>query len=692
MKPFFETLKPQDNLQKAAILMRRFKLDSLPVGNADGQLLGIMSKANLYDAVAAGMAPDTPIEGLFVKKNIMTLQDDISYEEAAGIVRKSQAGAAVVLNKSGKVVGIFTKAGWIMAMFKQEELLNCQFRAILNTMHNGLVVVNSEGVIINLNHAAEKIFRPRSFQSLGKPADFLLRGLKLDDVLVNGQVAIGIKHSVDHLCLLCNITPLMRENRISGAVIVFQDLSDLNRIALELESTTELYETLHSVMEIAYDGIVVVDEKGIISTVNRAAAEFFRKKQEAMIGRPVDEVVENSRLKTVIKTGVSEINQLQLIDGVPYVVSRLPIIREGRVVGAVGKIMFRHLEEVQELARKLANLDQQLAYYKKKLHNAPEGRIGFDRIVTADPTFLEVKKKAEIVAQGTSNILITGESGTGKELIVQAIHETGFCSKGPLIKINCAAIPDHLLESEFFGYASGAFTGAQRSGRQGKLALADGGTLFLDEIGDMSLNLQSKLLRVLQDKCFEPLGSNNIVQVSIRLIVATNHDLAQLVREGRFRSDLYYRLNVIHFHLPPLRERRDDICLLLNFFLEKYNRIFGTQIRDISKSARQILLNHHWPGNVRELENVVERIVNFVRGIKIEVSDLPMSLREKNQNRSHLSVQSSLKQLFQSSREGHEKDVILAALNQAGGNKAETARILGISRSWLYEKMGRVGL
>jgi transcriptional regulator with PAS, ATPase and Fis domain len=296
------------------------------------------------------------------------------------------------------------------------------------------------------------------------------------------------------------------------------------------------------------------------------------------------------------------------------------------------------------------------------------------------------------VARGTSNILITVESGTGKELIVQAIHETGFCSKGPLIKINCAAIPDHLLESEFFGYAPGAFTGAQRSGRQGKLALADGGTLFLDEIGDMSFNLQGKLLRVLQEKCFEPLGSNRTVQVSIRLIAATNHDLARLVREGRFRSDLYYRLNVIHFHLPPLRERRDDICLLLNVFLEKYNRIFGTHIRDISKSARQILLDHHWPGNVRELENVVERIVNFVRGSKIEVGDLPLYLREKDQNKSHASGQSPSRQLFQTSRDDHEKEMILAALNQAGGNKAKAARILGISRSWLYEKMARAGL
>ncbi|MBF0232981.1 MAG: sigma 54-interacting transcriptional regulator [Desulfamplus sp.] len=692
MMSSFETLTPMDSLQKTAMIMRRSKLDILPVTDADGQLIGIMTKANLYDAVAAGMLPDRSIEGLFVIKNLVTLQDDTSYEEAAEIVRKSRAGSAVVIDKRGKVSGIFTKAGWIMAMFNKEEELNSQLRAILNTMHNGLVVVDSNGLIINLNHAAEKILCTTSSRSIGKSADSLLQGLKIDDVLVKGEVSIGIKHRIEDLSLLCNITPLISEGQIISAVIVFQDLTDLNRIASELETVTELYETLRSVMEIAYDGIILVNEKGIISTVNRAAADFFRKEPDSMVGKPVDEVVENSRLKDVLRTGVADINQLQFIGGVPYVASGLPIMREGRVIGAVGKIMFRHLEEVQDLARKLVNLDQQLAYYKKKLRDSPDDRVGFGRIVTADPVFKKIKEKAEIVARGTSNILITGESGTGKELIVQAIHETGFCSNGPLIKINCAAIPDHLLESEFFGYAPGAFTGAHKNGKVGKLAMADGGTLFLDEIGDMSLNLQSKLLRVLQDKCFEPVGSNRTVQVSIRLIAATNHDLTKLIREGRFRSDLYYRLNVIHFHLPPLRERPNDIKLLLNFFLEKYNRIFGTSILDISKNAQQVLLDYHWLGNVRELENVVERIVNFVRGSKIEIDDLPLYLREKDQSISNASSRSPLRQLFQTSREDHEKEMILAALNKAGGNKAKAARILGISRSWLYEKMTRAGL
>lgn len=693
MKSSFETLSPRDNLQTAAMVMRRSQLDTVPVIEDSGQLLGIMSKANLYDAVAAGMLLDTPIESLFVKKDIVTLQDNTSYKDASEIVRESRVGSAVVLDKTGKVVGIFTKAGWIMAMFNKEEELNCQLRAILDTMHNGLVVVDADGLIININHAAEKILGTTSSDSIGKPADFLLRKLKLDDVLVKGEVAIGIKHCIDDTTLLCNITPLISEDQIASAVIVFQDLTDLKRIASELETVTELYETLRSVMEIAYDGIIVVNEKGVISTINRAAANFFRKDPGSMIGKPVDEVVENSRLKDVLRTGIAETNQLQFIGGVPYVVSGLPIIRDGRIIGAVGKIIFRHLEEVQELAQKLVNLDQQLAYYKKQLHDTPEGRIGFDRIVTTDPTFKNIKEKAEIVARGNSNILITGESGTGKELIVQAIHETGFNSKGPLIKINCAAIPDHLLESEFFGYAPGAFTGAQRNGKEGKLALADGGTLFLDEIGDMSSNLQGKLLRVLQDKCFEPLGSNCTIKVSIRVIAATNHNLAQLVREGRFRSDLYYRLNVIHFHLPPLRERRNDIVLLLNFFLDKYNRIFGTDIRDISKSAQQILLDHHWPGNGRELENVVERIVNFVRGSQIDVGDLPLYLREKDPgSRSGLPEIYPSRQLFQTSRDDHEKEVIQAALDQAGGNKAKAARILGISRSWLYEKMARSGL
>ncbi|BBO69830.1 sigma-54-dependent Fis family transcriptional regulator [Desulfosarcina alkanivorans] len=693
MRKSFETLSPEDDLQKAAELMRSIKLDVLPVTRKeDGRLLGIMTKANIYDAVSGGLPPNTLIKGLFRKKDIITLQKEMSYEDASQTVRKSQTGTAIVLDRNGKVTGIFTKAGWIMAMFHQEELLNSRLRAILDTMHNGLLVVDSDGFVTTVNAAAEKMLSVKFSRIKRKPVDSLLRNLHLGDVLTKGNVFIGIKQTVDCSALLCNVTPIISDSQISGAVIVFQDTTDIDQISSKLESVTKLYKTLDSIMEIAYDGIVVVDANGTISMVNRAAEDFFRIPSKKMIGRPVDKVIENTRLHVVAQTGVAEINQLQFIGGTPYAVSSLPIMREGRVIGAVGKILFRHLEEVRDLARKLEDLGHQRALYQNKIRDNQEGRFGFDRIVTSDPELKRIKEEAGVVAKRPSNILITGESGTGKELIAQAIHETGFCSKGLLVKVNCAAIPDNLLESEFFGYVPGAFTGAQNKGRKGKMVLADGGTLFLDEIGDMSLSLQSKLLRVLQEKSFEPLGSDKTTHVDPRIIAATNHDLERLVSEGRFRSDLYYRLNVINLHIPPLRDRAGDAQLLFHFFLEKYNRIFGTSIRKVSKNVREILDAHHWPGNIRELENVVERIANLARSEKVDVGDLPPYLKEQPGKRTSRDRSTSADKLLIKSRDQHEREVILTALEQAGGNKAKAARILGISRSWLYAKMNRVGL
>ena len=688
----FESLIPGDDLQRAALLMRRYKLDGLPVISEDGRLLGLMTKANLYEAVAAGKLPNTPVEDFFIKKDVVTLQAGMSYDEVTEIVRNSRVGTAIVLNDQEKVVGIFTKARWIMAMFENETILNNQMRVIIDSMHNGLVAVDSRGLVTKINQTAEKIFGITASQAHGKPVPLHFQGLELEDVLVKGMVSIGVKSIHGDHSLLCNITPIINIGNISGAIIIFQDLTDLECIASELESVTKLYDILQSVMEIAYDGIIVVDKKGIITMVNQTAANFFHKPVETMTGKPVDKIFKNSRLHEVAKTGVAELHQLQFIGGTPHVVSRMPIMRDGKVLGAVGKILFSDFKDVRNLARKLIGLDQKVAYYKNQIRNGSNNSITFDQIITSHETFKKIKEKAEIAARGSSSILLTGESGTGKELMAQSIHEAGVGRHKRLVKVNCAAIPADLLESEFFGYVPGAFTGAQKNGRQGKIALADGGTLFLDEIGDMSPNLQSKLLRVLQDKSFEPIGSNKTIRVNFRVIAATNQDLYKMVQEKRFRGDLYYRLNVINFHIPPLRERPQDIILLVHFFIEKYNHILGSGIQDISDDAMNILLHHTWPGNVRELENVIERIANFVKGSTIETGDLPVHLRENDKKPLHSIRQTPATQLFHASRKHNEKVTIQAALKETYGNKTQAARILGISRSWLYEKMSRTGL
>ncbi len=344
------------------------------------------------------------------------------------------------------------------------------------------------------------------------------------------------------------------------------------------------------------------------------------------------------------------------------------------------------LKEGAAVGRKVGSLPRG----DREAKPAPDG--DFDHIVTADPVFRQIIDEAAIVSRGTSNILITGESGTGKELIAQAIHRNSAFRTGPLVKVNCAAIPESLMESEFFGYVPGAFTGANRGGKKGKLAMADGGTLFLDEIGDMPAALQGKLLRVIQDKCFEPIGSNTPQKVDVRFIAATNQDIREMLHSGRFRADLFYRLNVIHLHIPPLRSRSQDIPLLVRYFLERYNRIFGTHVSDVTKEAREIFRAYPWPGNVRELENVIERGINFARGPFIGKQDLPVHLRDYQEPASADRPGESLSHRLRPSREDHEREVIIQALERTNGNRARAARALGISRSWLYEKMSKMGL
>ncbi|NOX33063.1 MAG: PAS domain-containing protein [Deltaproteobacteria bacterium] len=687
----YETLRPGDPITRAASLFRKTRFDGLPVIDSRGGLKGVMTKANLYDAVSSGTLPGRPIDG-FYTRNPVTVQDHISYDDLSRIVRTSKVGTGIVLNDRNEVTGVFSKADWIKGMFKKEAMLSSRLKAIYDTMHNGLIAVDSRGRITDINNAARKILDMTSEQALGQAADTVLPGLDINRIIISRQPLIGVNYQHKSISLLCNITPVKGEKAGQGAIIVIQDTTDLARIISELANVTHQYETLDSIMEIAYDGIIVVDKSSRITMLNRSASRLLNKNTKDLIGRPAREVIDNTMLHIVIKTGLPEKNKVRMINGEPYVVTILPIKKQGKIIGAVCKILFRDVDEIKELVQKLDNLDQELAYYKDEVCHKTTASAEFDTILTNDPEFKRIKKEGQVASRGASNVLITGESGTGKELFAKAIHMAGLCSQGPLVRVNCAAIPDSLLEAEFFGYAPGAFTGASSKGRIGKLAAADSGTLFLDEIGDMSFSLQSKLLRVLQDQVFEPVGSDTSVKVNIRFIAATNQDLVKLVNEGRFRKDLYYRLNVIHLPLPPLRKRVNDIELLAGYFLEKYNRTFGASVSYISKDVLEIFNAHDWPGNVRELENVIERAINFAGTQFLEIGDLPMYLQEKTILSVKTQTTAPIHTLLKHNVGEHEINLIKQALESTGQNKAKAARLLGISRSWLYKKMARAGI
>jgi DNA-binding NtrC family response regulator len=317
---------------------------------------------------------------------------------------------------------------------------------------------------------------------------------------------------------------------------------------------------------------------------------------------------------------------------------------------------------------------------------AEEAHKGRFRIIGQSPAMQEVYAIIEKVAATPSTVLITGESGTGKELIAQALHDQSDRAQKPLIKVNCSAIPANLIESELFGHEKGAFTGAITS-KPGRFELADGGSLFLDEVGEIAAEIQVKLLRAIQEGEFERVGGIKTQRVDVRLISATNRDLRQAVERLEFRDDLYYRLNVVQISLPPLRDRRSDIPLLIDHFLAKYNTRLGRSVQGLEEETRDRLLAYAWPGNIRELENAIERCILFTDGDQVPPASLPPEIRQGAQESPALEDDTSLKAQVRAAAERVEKDLIVRALKQTGGNVTHAARLLKISRKSLQNKM-----
>ncbi|MDJ0853478.1 MAG: sigma-54 dependent transcriptional regulator [Myxococcota bacterium] len=349
-----------------------------------------------------------------------------------------------------------------------------------------------------------------------------------------------------------------------------------------------------------------------------------------------------------------------------------------------------HLDVVRRLVEQAIEVGR-LRAENRMLQHQLRSRYRFENVVGGSAALREVLDLVAKVAETDATVLVTGESGTGKELIARAIHYNSPRSERMLVTVNCGAIPEELLESELFGHVRGAFTSADRQ-REGRFALANGGTIFLDEIGDMSPNLQVKLLRVLQDRTFEPVGSSKTVSVDVRVVAATNQDLEQAIREGRFREDLFYRLNVFPIQVPPLRERREDVPLLVEHFLERASEKKQLKAGGISPEAMELLCAYSWPGNVRELENLMERLVILSGEGRIEASHLPAALLRRETPTVSVPQLPPTGLSFRDVVEDFETDLILQALEQTHWNKNQAARLLGLNRTTLLEKIKKKGL
>ncbi|MDQ7092303.1 sigma 54-interacting transcriptional regulator [Desulfosporosinus sp. PR] len=461
----------------------------------------------------------------------------------------------------------------------------------------------------------------------------------------------------------------------------------------ELNEAKKLIATLETVVDNPYEGLVVIDEHGQVVMINNFYLEALGLSGEQALGRHIHELTPHSKLPEIVRTGVTQFGEYWKVRDREFMIIRAPIKKDGKIIGALGKTLFKDMGLARVFAKKLTQLENDLKFYKEELRKIHRATYTFDDIIGEGPKITATLRLAQRAARTTSNVLITGESGTGKELFAHAIHNGSMRCHGPFIKVNCAAIPEQLLESELFGYAEGAFTGARKGGKPGKFELANHGTIFLDEIGDMSFSMQAKILRVIQEQEIERVGGTQPCQIDVRIIAATNRNLYDMVQEGTFRDDLFYRLNVMVVDLPALRKRPEDIELLANFLLMKLNQKLKTSVEGITREAMQILQNYAWPGNVRELESLLERTMNVVEEAFIYPEHLPVQLRQSE----------AFQYSFQAKQEGEqrkidvflhsaERDLLLDVLRRTKGNKAQAAKMLGIHRSLLYKKLTKLGL
>jgi transcriptional regulator with PAS, ATPase and Fis domain len=462
-------------------------------------------------------------------------------------------------------------------------------------------------------------------------------------------------------------------------------------------------QTLFRAFERASEGTLIVDREGRIVWINeRYLKRFGFDDPQAVLGKPVEQVIPNTRMHEVIDSGQPILLDIMDAPKKPLVVIRLPLKEDGQVIGAIGFALFDEWASLSPLVSRFLAMQEELAAARKAHRPARQAKYNFSNIVGISPVMLELKRTARRAAATHSPVLLLGETGTGKELLAHAIHSASPRAHKPFVSLSMAAIPEALLEAELFGVAPGAFTGADRRERQGKLHIAQGGTLFLDEIGDMPLALQAKLLRVLQEKEFEAVGSNEVVRADVRIVAATSRPLPDLVAQGAFRADLYYRLDVLSIRVPPLRERLGDLALICEAMLESFADARPGEPYELHPDALGLLARHPWPGNIRELRNVLERALLLsdtpMLGAHAVRAALKSAVRTSTAAASGDDMAEDEHVVDEPTPSGHaeamsayERGLIERVLAESS-SVAAAARRLGIGRATLYRKMAALGL
>jgi len=496
---------------------------------------------------------------------------------------------------------------------------------IFESIDNGLIAMDSQGIINIFNRAAEEITGIKAKDIIGKKGDEWVPNFNLKDLLHSKREKLGLKHKIGKKWVITNKSPIIVDEVVVGGVVVFQDISQIEDLSWELHSVKELKEKLNNILETVDDGICMINKSREITYVNHPFVKMFKKEGTQVLSRKIQDLFPKEKFQDNFFMGKDEVI-ITTRDGREFIMNARPIVIESKIRGNV--VVARELTEIAKLADRIEILSEKTRFLQEELEKKEGLNPSFNSIIGKSGSLIESLTLASKGARTDAAILIRGESGTGKELVARAIHGAGSRSDKAFVGMNCAAIPSNLLESELFGYEKGAFTGAYKD-KRGKFEIANGGTIFLDEIGDMDKAMQAKLLRVLQEQEIERVGGVKPIKIDVRIIAATNSPLEKMMEEGSFRRDLYYRLNVITVMLPPLRQRKGDIPLLVEYFTEKISKKYDLPNCSIKKSALTALEQYHFPGNVRELENMIEGGMTLSNSDWITIEDLPSYLGDE---------------------------------------------------------------
>ena len=564
---------------------------------------------------------------------------------------------------------------------------------ILDASHNGIVIINRDGVILLYNKAARKMLGNEAKSPVGRHFAEIRPETwgDLKSILESGEPQVGKKIVLPQATIIANRNPIVVNGRVLGAISVFQDISEYEALISGLQGYRKLHRELEAIFESSFDGLYITDGKANTIRVNTAYERITGLKREDLLGRNMIDLVKEGVFDHSVTLDVLEqrdqVTIMQKIKSDKHLlVTGTPIFDDEEKIALVVTNV-RDITLLNDVRDQLEESRRLSSRYYQSLLELEKFQHHLQDLVVKSSSMIQTVRRAIKVAAVEASVLLYGESGVGKSMLARIIHLISPRKERPFIKISCGAIPDSLIESELFGYTKGAFTGASPEGKAGLIEVGHTGTVFLDEVGELTPATQVKLLQVIEDKMFTRLGGTRAISVDVRIIAATNQNLKDLVQKGRFREDLYYRLNVIPIHIPPLRERRDDITALALNRLEKFNRASRCSKR-LDPAVMDMLVQYDYPGNVRELINIMERMMIMSEGNLISISDLPGELRE--QTPAHYDPFDEGSTLQEAVRK-IEAHIIQGALRRHK-SIAMAARALDIHPTTMWRKMLKLGI